>query len=104
MPAGSALGTRLRNLWHALVEEVTGDVLLEARIDEGLAEALDAWADAHEVGRAEAVRIALCKLMDEEQARRQRIQEAHAVVDAFLETGILEPIPEDGSDAPGGRS
>lgn len=86
--------TQLRNMWHTLMGGVAKDIILKARVDEELASAVDAWAGAHEVDRSEAIRIALRKLMEDEEARRRRIQEARQAIDALAQAGAFDP-PED---------
>lgn len=80
---------------------MTKDVILKARVDDDLAEQVDRWAEEHETDRSETIRIALRRLLEDDRARRERIQQAREAIDTLAETGIFEP-PEDDAWKAGG--
>ncbi len=94
--------TQLRNMWHTLLGGVPKDTILKARVDEDLAQAVDAWAEEHGTDRSEAIRLALRRLLEDEDARQRRIQEARDAIEALAETGIFDEPEDDSWKASGG--
>lgn len=82
---------QVRNMWHTLLGGVAKDVILKARVDDELADAVDAWADEHDTDRSEVIRRALAAFLKDEEDRRKRIEEARQAIDELADTGIFEP-------------
>lgn len=89
-------------MWHTLLGGVPKDTIVKARVDGELAEAVDAWAETHGIDRSEAIRVALRQLLEDEEERRRRIQEAREAIDALSETGIFDEPTDDSWKASGG--
>lgn len=89
-------------MWHAFTRVVAKDTIVKARVDDELAERIDQWAKAHEVDRSEAIRIALRRLIEDEEDREERIQAARERIDELAETGIFEAPEDDRWKASGG--
>lgn len=94
--------TQVRSMWYALTALVAKDTILKARVDDVLADEVDRWAEAHDVDRSEAIRIALRRLLEDEEERRERIKAARERIDELAGTGIFEAPEDDSWKASGG--
>lgn len=93
--------TQLRNMWYTLLPGMAKDVILKARVDEELAQAVDRWAQAHGADRSETIRFALRRLLEDDEARRRRLEELEERFEAYEEAGLFDP-PEDDAWKAGG--
>lgn len=89
-------------MWHTLFETVAKDVTVKARVDEELAAQIDRWARVHDVDRSEAIRIALRRLLEDEEERQRKIEEIRAEFAELAKTGIFEEPEDDSWKASGG--
>lgn len=67
----------------------TGDVL-RARVDPDLSRKVHRWAKEHNVNVSEAVRLAVRRLV-EQQERKRRVEQALRVIDKADKAGLFQP-------------
>jgi len=63
---------------------------LKARVDAGMARKVRRWAKDHGKDTSETIRIALQRLLDE-QDRARRVEAAMKEFDAIARTGVFDP-------------
>lgn len=78
------------------------NIVLEASVEPGLAEAVDRWAEENQVERSEVIHRALRCFLEDEEDRRRRIEQARQAIDELAGTGIFEPPEDDSWKASGG--
>lgn len=64
--------------------------VLRARVDRELARKVQRWAKGHRTGVSETIRIALRRLVEEEE-RERRVQAALRRMDELAKTGVFDP-------------
>lgn len=96
--------SQVRGMWYRIASAVAKDTILKARVDDELAEAVDRWAQGHEVDRSEAIRIALRRLIEDDQERERRIEEVRRRFDEYEAAGLFDEPEDDSWKASGGWS
>lgn len=91
-------------MWHTLIGGVAKDIVLKARVDDELASAVDEWAEEHGTDRSEVIRRALGAFLEDEEARRERIEAVRERFEAYAEAGAFDPPENDDWKASGGWS
>ena len=82
-------------MWHADSRWMPASEMLRARVDKEMAKAVRAWAKAHGTDVSGALRLALRRLL-EEQDRERRVAAAMRKFDDLRRAGVFDPPAEQG--------